>query len=74
MIRENKLEDFTRKARSLNAYREFCYNVERKFGSILNYMLEERLPWDSGSDDTVEVSFEDPSKHPASSTSSSPTN
>lgn len=63
LIRENRLEGFTRVPSELRAYRQFCSDVGESHGSVLNFILRERLGWDLESESADgEMSFEDPSK------------
>lgn len=65
LIHENRLEDFTRVPSELRAYRRFCEDVTREYGSILNFILKARLGWELGSSESIngETSFEDPSQY-----------
>ncbi|CZT22087.1 uncharacterized protein RCC_07956 [Ramularia collo-cygni] len=60
LIRQNRLQDFTRVPSELRAYREFCSDIEQGYGSILNFILKERLRWELESADADgRMSFDD---------------
>lgn len=46
IVRENRLDRFTRVPSQLRAYRLFCAQVEVRFSSVFHFMLEWRLGWD----------------------------
>jgi hypothetical protein len=64
LIRENRLHDFQRVPSELYRYRRFVEEVGRKWGSVLRFLVEERLEWpvdESGRvvvDDGDEVGWE----------------
>lgn len=63
LIRENRLENFTRVPSELRAYRQFCSDVGESHGSVLNFILNERLHWElEGQDASRGMTFDDPSE------------
>ncbi|KXS94127.1 hypothetical protein AC578_5311 [Pseudocercospora eumusae] len=44
-IRENQLQLFQRVPSDLRLYREYCSKLIREYGSIMNFVLQERLKW-----------------------------
>lgn len=63
LIHENRLEDFTRVPSELRAYRQFCSDVGESHGSVLKFILKERLHWELDSqDESREMTFDDPSE------------
>ncbi|KXS93343.1 hypothetical protein AC579_4526 [Pseudocercospora musae] len=44
-IRENRLQLFQRVPSDLRLYREYCSKLIREYGSIMNFVLRERLRW-----------------------------
>ncbi|KAI3326640.1 hypothetical protein HD806DRAFT_532276 [Xylariaceae sp. AK1471] len=47
IITQNDLGSFSRVPSDLRRYLEFKYNIENKFGSMLDYVLQKRLQWPS---------------------------
>lgn len=45
IIRQNRLGDFRRYPTELRRYREFVWNVQRQWGSVMAYLLSERIGW-----------------------------
>lgn len=45
IIRTNRLGDFQRWPSELRRYREFMWNLKREHGSVMNFILKERLHW-----------------------------
>lgn len=45
IVRSGRLQDFRRWPSDLRRYREFVWRVKRDKGSVLEYMLTERLHW-----------------------------
>ncbi|KAK0748179.1 hypothetical protein B0T21DRAFT_259202, partial [Apiosordaria backusii] len=45
-IRQNRLDLFQRFPSDLRRYHEFCYNIKLQHGSIMNFILSERLGWE----------------------------
>ncbi|EME83693.1 uncharacterized protein MYCFIDRAFT_85064 [Pseudocercospora fijiensis CIRAD86] len=45
-IRENRLELFQRLPSDLRLYREYCSKLIREYGSIMDFVLQERLEWE----------------------------
>jgi hypothetical protein len=65
LIHDNRLEDFTRVPSDLRAYRQFCADVAESHGSLLSFILKERLGWQLESGNApadMGAGFEDPSK------------
>lgn len=46
LIRGNRLDMFKRVPSQLRLYREYCQQLIRKHGSIMNFVLKERLHWE----------------------------
>lgn len=42
---ENRLQDFKRVPSQLHKYRKYIADVKREHGSIMNYILKERVHW-----------------------------
>lgn len=47
IVHENRLADFDRVPSELRLYREYCSNLVRDHGSIMNFVMQERLNWAS---------------------------
>lgn len=45
IVRENRLGDFRRYPTELRRYREFVWKVQRDWGSVMVYLLSERIGW-----------------------------
>lgn len=45
IVRTERLYDFHRRPSELWRYREFIWNLKREYGSVLNFMLTQRLHW-----------------------------
>lgn len=45
IIRTNRLQDFQRWPTDLRRYREFVWQLDHAWGSVMEYMLSERLHW-----------------------------
>lgn len=46
IVRTNRLDDFHRRPSELWRYREYIWYLKREHGSVLNFMLKERLHWE----------------------------
>ncbi|SMY18597.1 unnamed protein product [Zymoseptoria tritici ST99CH_1A5] len=46
LIAENRLEDFQRVPSELYRYRKFVEDVEREWGSVVRFLVRERLGWE----------------------------
>lgn len=47
IVRTNRLDDFHRRPSELWRYREYIWYLKREYGSVLNFMLKERLHWEA---------------------------
>jgi len=45
VIRDNRLEKFVRVPSDLRRYREYCAQLTEKYGSIMKFVMQERLQW-----------------------------
>ncbi|KAJ4394577.1 hypothetical protein N0V93_003796 [Gnomoniopsis smithogilvyi] len=45
IVRSNRLQDFRRWPSDLRRYREFVWRLNQEWGSVMEYMLSERLHW-----------------------------
>lgn len=45
IVRAGRLQDFGRRPSDLRRYREFVWRLQRECGSVMAYMLRERLRW-----------------------------
>lgn len=45
IVRTNRLQDFRRWPSDLRRYREFIWRLKHEWGSVMDYMLSERLHW-----------------------------
>lgn len=45
IVRTNRLQDFRRWPSELRRYREFIWRLKHEWGSVMEYMLSERLHW-----------------------------
>lgn len=45
IVRTNRLQDFRRWPSELRRYREFIWQLKQEWGSVMEYMLSERLHW-----------------------------
>ena len=45
IVRTNRLGDFQRSPSELRRYREYIWNLKREHGSVMNFILKERLHW-----------------------------
>jgi hypothetical protein len=45
-VSKNELENFKRVPSELRRYKAFTYQLARRYGSVTNFMLTERLRWD----------------------------
>lgn len=45
IVRSNRLQDFRRWPTDLRRYREFIWRLNQEWGSVMEYMLSERLHW-----------------------------
>lgn len=45
IIRTNELGAFRRRPSELRRYREYIWNLRREYGSVMDFMLKERLHW-----------------------------
>ncbi|KAF7958484.1 hypothetical protein EAE96_002027 [Botrytis aclada] len=46
IIRTNQLSLFQRRPSQLRKYLEYCYCIKQRYGSMMRYMLNEKLQWD----------------------------
>lgn len=42
---QNRLDLFERMPSDLRRYREYCFNLERKYGSVMEFVVKHRLKW-----------------------------
>ncbi|KAH9861062.1 hypothetical protein IAQ61_010798 [Plenodomus lingam] len=47
IIKTDKVDKFQRRPSELRRYREFTYDLVKKHGSVMKFIVEERLKWDS---------------------------
>ena len=45
LIRDNRLDLFTRVPSQLRAYREYCEKLTHEYGSVMEFVVRERLKW-----------------------------
>ncbi|KUI65963.1 N-acetylglucosamine-induced protein 1 [Cytospora mali] len=45
IVRTNRLGDFHRRPSELHRYRQYIWNLKREHGSVMDFMLKERLHW-----------------------------
>ncbi|CAG8955476.1 hypothetical protein HYFRA_00010343 [Hymenoscyphus fraxineus] len=48
LVQSNHLEAFQRRPLDLRRYLQFIYNLKREWGSVMAFMVRERLGWDGG--------------------------
>lgn len=61
IIRRNRLELFHRVPSDLRRYIEYMYNLKRQWGSVMEFVVKERVQWD-GQLQPKGKPFDDPSK------------
>lgn len=47
LVKQNRIGQFQRSPSELRRYREFIFNIVRDYGSVIKFILQERLHWDS---------------------------
>lgn len=46
IVRENRIDEFMRVPSDLRLYREYCFKLKREYGSVMSFVLKERLGWE----------------------------
>lgn len=46
-VDDDRVDRFHRKPSELRRYRAFTYRLEKEYGSIMNFIVNERLQWES---------------------------
>lgn len=60
-IRENRLDMFQRLPSDLRLYRQYCAKLVSEYGSVMNFVMKERLGWETLN--TTGKPFEQPGEH-----------
>ncbi|EUC45410.1 hypothetical protein COCMIDRAFT_36886 [Bipolaris oryzae ATCC 44560] len=47
IVQSNRVDKFHRLPSELRRYRQFTYRLEKDYGSIMNFIVNERLKWDT---------------------------
>ncbi|KAK1079791.1 hypothetical protein LTR33_006096, partial [Friedmanniomyces endolithicus] len=64
LVRENRPDLFQRVPSDLRLYKEYCAKLVEEFGSVMRFVVEERLGWGGGKVDLeVEGGLEDPANY-----------